>query len=163
MASVTIVLDKRKSGQKKDGSFPIKLRVEHDNKHLTIHLSKHAKIEQWDGDKYNRKYPNSKRANNELNKKLVIAEDILNDYENEIKTWNCKQLRDFIAFQILDEKSEKRDKKIKQKQKKLQTQYKKTKHARTTKSTTNNENESQKIANNAPSDSTCFSPMKSFT
>ncbi|SNR16655.1 tyrosine-type recombinase/integrase [Tenacibaculum jejuense] len=115
MASVTIVLDKRKSGQKKDGSFPIKLKIEHDNKHLTIHLSKHAKIEQWDRDKYNRKYPNSKRANNELNKKLVIAEDILDDYENEIKTWNCKQLRDFIALQILDEKSEKRDKKIKEK------------------------------------------------
>lgn len=115
MASVTIVLDKRKSGQKKDGSFPIKLKVEHDNKHLTIHLNKHAKIEQWDGNKYNRKYPNSKRANNELNKKLVIAEDILNDYESEIKTWNCKQLRDFIALQILDEKSEKRDKKIKEK------------------------------------------------
>ncbi len=115
MASITIVLDKRKSGQKKDGSFPIKMKVEHNNKHLTIHLNRHAQIDQWNEDKYNRKYPNSVRANNELNKKLVIAKDILEDYENEIRTWSCKQLRDFIAVRILDNKSKIRDAKMKEK------------------------------------------------
>ncbi|CAL2095675.1 Tyr recombinase domain-containing protein [Tenacibaculum sp. 190524A02b] len=115
MATVKIVLDKKKNNQRTDGSFPIKIKVEHDGKHLPINLKKYALVEQWTGDKLNSKFPNSKRTNNELLKKLVTAKSLLEDYENEIKTWSCKQLRDFIALRILDEKSEKRDKRIKEK------------------------------------------------
>ncbi|CAM1374635.1 tyrosine-type recombinase/integrase [Tenacibaculum xiamenense] len=115
MATVKIILDKKKSNQRQDGSFPIKLKVQKEGKHLPINLKKYALIEQWDEDKFNKTFKNYKRENNELRKKLVIAETLIQDYENEIHSWSIKQLRDFIAKQILDNKSETRDKKIKEK------------------------------------------------
>ncbi|WGH75390.1 hypothetical protein P8625_15155 [Tenacibaculum tangerinum] len=84
MATVKIILDKKKSNQRQDGSFPIKLKVQKEGKHLPINSKKYALIEQWDEDKFNKKFKNYKRENNKLRKKLVIAETLIQDYENEI-------------------------------------------------------------------------------
>jgi site-specific recombinase XerD len=105
----------QKNTQRKDGTFPIKMKVEHDGKHLNINLKTYAKIETWTGQKLNSKHPNYKRANNELLKKLTTATTLIEDYEQEICTWNCEQLRDFIAHSILEAKSEHRDKKLREK------------------------------------------------
>ena len=113
MATVKIILDKKKNNQRSDGTFPVKMKVEHDRKHLPINLKKYALLNQWNVDKFNNKYPDFKRENIQLRKKLVIAETILEDYENEIGSWSCRQLRDFISSEILDSKSASREKKFK--------------------------------------------------
>ncbi len=110
MATITIILDKKKNNQRKDGTYPIKMKVEHGGSHLPINLKKYAKIEAWTKDKLNSKFPNYKRVNHELNEIKVTAGNILKDYENEIRTWSCRQLRDFIVSGLLEEKSKKRDK-----------------------------------------------------
>lgn len=113
MATVKIILDKKKSSQRQNGSYPIKLKVQKEGEHLSINLKKHALIEQWNEDKFNRSFKDYRKENNELRKRIVTAETIIQDYENEIRSWSIKQLRDFIAQQILNTKSEKRDEKIK--------------------------------------------------
>ena len=115
MASIRITLDRRKNNRRLDGGFPIKMKVEHQGTHLSINLKKYASPSQWSIDKLNSKHPNYKKVNIQFRKKLVIAETILEEYENEIKEWSCKQLRDFISKEILNSKSETRDRKLKQK------------------------------------------------
>ncbi len=114
MATVKIVLDTKKNNQRKDGSFPIKMKVEHDGKHLPINLKIYAHIHAWTGARLNNKYKgvkNYKAVNLDLENKLVSAKNILDELNVEIRTWNCKQLRDFISSAINKNKIEKRNKK----------------------------------------------------
>ncbi len=109
MATVKLVLDKKKSNQRKDGSFPIKLKVEHDGSHLPINLKVYAHLEAWNNGKLTSKYKEYKKTNLDLQNKLMLASNIINDYETEIKTWNCKQLRDFIVLEIDKKRTDKRN------------------------------------------------------
>ncbi|MEW7279710.1 site-specific integrase [Aquimarina sp. 2201CG1-2-11] len=110
MATVKIVLDTKKNNQRKDGSFPIKMKVEHKGKHLPLNLKRYALLEHWKNGKLNSKYKGYKKENLDLQNYLTLAENMLSDYEVEIRTWSCKQLRDFIADTIDKSKIEKREK-----------------------------------------------------
>ena len=81
MATVKIILRKE---EKKDGSFPLALRVTKNRKSSYIYLEYSVKPDDWDDVKQRVKksHPNSARLNNLLLKKLSEA----NDYSLELET-----------------------------------------------------------------------------
>ena len=94
MATVKIVLRKE---EKKDGSFPLALRVTKNRKSSFIYLEYSVKPEDWDDAKQRVKksHPNSARLNNYLLKKLSEA----NDHSLELETQ-----KSFVSSQSVKQK-----------------------------------------------------------
>lgn len=94
MATVKIVLRKE---EKKDGSFPLALRVTKNRKSSFIYLEYSVKPEDWDDAKQRVKksHPNSARLNNYLLKKLSEA----NDQSLELETQ-----KSFVSSQAVKQK-----------------------------------------------------------
>jgi integrase len=94
MATVKIILRKEK---KKDGSFPLALRVTKNRKSSYIYLDYSVKLEDWDEIKQRVKKsnPNSARLNNYLLKKLSEA----NDYSLDLETQKT-----FVSSQAVKQK-----------------------------------------------------------
>lgn len=93
MASVKVVLYPR---AKKDGTYPLALRITKDRKSSYIFFDYSVKKEQWIADKEQVKssHPNSKRLNNFILKKKAEASDTSLEVEtqrNEVSTKTIKQ------------------------------------------------------------------------
>jgi len=86
MATVKIVL--RKNYQKKDGTFPIALRLTKDRKSKFLFTGEYIHLKDWDETKglAKKSHPNSARLNNMLLKKVTEAHDMALEIEaNEKK------------------------------------------------------------------------------
>ncbi len=70
MASINVVLRKKK---RKDGTYPLAIRIIKDRKTSYVHLSIHLEENDWDAQKQRikRSFPNSVKANNLLLQKLA--------------------------------------------------------------------------------------------
>ncbi|MGB6151063.1 MAG: tyrosine-type recombinase/integrase, partial [Pricia sp.] len=81
MATVKIVL--RKNYQKKDGSFPITLRLTKDRKSKFLFTGEYILLKDWDEKKglAKKSHPNSARLNHMLLKKVTEANDMALDSE----------------------------------------------------------------------------------
>ena len=77
MATVKILL--RKNYQKKDGTFPIALRLTKDRKSKFLFTGEYILEKDWDEIKglAKKSHPNSSRLNNMLLKKVTEAHDML--------------------------------------------------------------------------------------
>ncbi|MFY0601673.1 MAG: tyrosine-type recombinase/integrase [Cyclobacteriaceae bacterium] len=75
MASIKIVL--RKEKQKKDGTYPLAIRIIKDRKPKYIHIDHSIQLKHWDADerRVKKSHPNAKQLNNFLLKKLSEAND----------------------------------------------------------------------------------------
>ncbi len=82
MASVKIVLRQKEN---KDGTYPLCIRITKDRKSSFIHLGKHINESFWDEEnqRVRKSYPNSKRLNNFLLKKLSEANEKLLELETQ--------------------------------------------------------------------------------
>ncbi|MEP1032622.1 site-specific integrase [Ekhidna sp.] len=97
MASIKIVL--RKEKRKKDGTYPLAIRIIKDRKPKYIHTDQSIDIKHWD-DKERRvkkSHPNSVRLNNLLLAKLKEANDIALEIETDNKSISSKEIRKKIA------------------------------------------------------------------
>lgn len=99
MATVKIVL--RKNYQKKDGTFPIALRLTKDRKSKFLFTGEYILEKDWDETKglAKKSYPNSSRLNNMLLKKITEAHDMVLEIEANEK----KQSVSTIAKKIIGE------------------------------------------------------------
>lgn len=99
MATVKIVL--RKNYQKKDGSFPIALRLTKDRKSKFLFTGEYILEKDWDEAKglAKKSHPNSARLNNMLLKKITEAHDMALEVEANEK----KQSVSTIAKRIIGE------------------------------------------------------------
>ena len=85
MATVKIVL--RKNYQKKDGTFPIALRITKDRKSKFLFTGEYILEKDWDQTKglAKKSHPNSSRLNNMLLKKITEAHDMALEIESSEK------------------------------------------------------------------------------
>ncbi len=99
MATVKIVI--RKNYQKKNGTFPIALRLTKDRKTKFLFTGEYIHLKDWDEIKglAKRSHPNSARLNNMLLKKFTEAHDMA----LEIETNEKKQSVTTIAKKIIGE------------------------------------------------------------
>ena len=99
MATVKIIL--RKNYQKKDGTFPIALRLTKDRKSKFMFTGEYVLLKDWDETKglAKKSYPNSARLNNMLLKKVTEAHDMA--LESEVN--GRKQSISTIAKRIIGE------------------------------------------------------------
>lgn len=99
MATVKIVL--RKNYQKKDGTFPIALRLTKDRKTKFLFTGEYILDKDWDKTKglARKSHPNSARLNNMLRKKITEAHDMALEIESSEK----KQSVTTIAKKIVGE------------------------------------------------------------
>jgi len=97
MASIKIILWKH--DKKKDGTFPIALRITQNRKTRYIFTGKYLFEKDWDtlASKVKKSYPNSTRLNNFLLTKLQEANKTLLDLETEDKTISSKQVKKEIT------------------------------------------------------------------
>lgn len=79
MAVAKIILFDSPSKRRKDDTFPICLRVTNQRKRRYFTLGRYCTADQWnkEGQKFNRKYPNSSKENKELNRILTRANGII--------------------------------------------------------------------------------------
>lgn len=82
MASIKIVLRQK---QKKDGTYPLAIRITKDRKTSFIHLGSSIQESHWDAgaQRVKKSHPNSVRLNNYLIKKLAEANDHSLDLETQ--------------------------------------------------------------------------------
>ena len=109
MTSIKIV--RRKNKQRKDGTAPLALRISKDYKTNYTFLGQYVLEKDWNADsgKVKTSYPNSKRLNNFLLKKLTEANDVVFDTDNsitskEVKNKIKRQTRKLSFFQIASER-----------------------------------------------------------
>ncbi|SEB79695.1 Site-specific recombinase XerD [Maribacter dokdonensis] len=97
MASIKIILWKH--DQKKDGTFPLALRITQNRKTRYIFTGKYIFEKDWDAaaSKVKKSYPNSTRLNNLLLTKLQEANRTLLDLETEDKGISSKQVKSEIT------------------------------------------------------------------
>lgn len=97
MASIKIILWKH--DKKKDGTFPLALRITQNRKTRYIFTGKYLFEKDWDAaaSKVKKSYPNSSRLNNYLLTKLKEANKTLLDLETEDKTISSKQVKSEIT------------------------------------------------------------------
>lgn len=84
MATAKIVLRKK---PRKDGSYPLALRITKDRKTSFIHLGYHCFEKDWDAkaQRVRKSHPNSARLNAFITKKLVEANDVMLDADTQHK------------------------------------------------------------------------------
>lgn len=109
MATISLKLETRKTSMRKDGTFPIKLYIEHRGDHPAINLKTYAKPNHWNESKA--KLTCSWGAaymvrNRYLQKRLRIAQDALQEYSSKLNDWTPIQLRDFVRQYIEEELAE---------------------------------------------------------
>ncbi len=97
MASVKIVL--RREKQKKDGTFPLAVRIIKDRKPKYIHTDQSIELKYWDAKerRVKKSHPNSARLNNNLLAKLKEANDIALEAETDNKTVSSNEIRKKVA------------------------------------------------------------------
>lgn len=97
MASIKIILWKH--DKKKDGTFPLVLRITQNRKTRYIFTGKYIFEKDWDvlASKVKKSYPNSMRLNNFLLTKLKEANKTLLDLETEDQTISSKQVKKEIT------------------------------------------------------------------
>ncbi|WP_417799200.1 tyrosine-type recombinase/integrase [Tenacibaculum sp.] len=97
MASIKIILWKH--DKKKDGTFPIALRLTQNRKTRYIFTGKYLFEKDWDASasKVKKSHPNSTRLNNFLLTKLKEANKTLLDLETEDKSISSKELKKEIT------------------------------------------------------------------
>lgn len=97
MASIKIILWKH--DKKKDGTFPLALRITQNRKTRYIFTGKYIFEKDWDvlASKVKKSYPNSMRLNNFLLTKLKEANKTLLDLETEDQTISSKQVKKEIT------------------------------------------------------------------
>lgn len=107
MAVVSIYLDKRRA--KKDGTFPIKLYVNHHKKFL-IKTPFFSTEEHWDGTQFAKSEPNYKAKNISLRNLLNKAEDIIYSLEREgkLKSTSAERIKHLIEEAISQSDSNKK-------------------------------------------------------
>lgn len=100
MASIKIILWKH--DKKKDGTFPIALRITQNRKTRYIFTGKYLFEKDWDASasKVKKSYPNATRLNNFLLSKLQEAHRTLLELETEDKTITSKQVKKEITNPI---------------------------------------------------------------
>jgi len=103
MASVKLYFDKRRT--KKDGTFPLKLKLFHLERAAYISLGRSFKETQWnDKDKKVRSsYPNSGIVNASIRKALSNATTLIAENQNEILDLNTSELKDLINRKLFGE------------------------------------------------------------
>ena len=91
MATVKIVL--RTNYQKKDGSRPLALRITQNRKTRFIFTGQYIHPKYWDAtlSKVKSSYPNSTRLNNFLKKKVIEAEDIALETNDNLSSKQIKK------------------------------------------------------------------------
>ena len=97
MASIKIILWTH--DQKKDGTYPLALRITQNRKTRYIFTGKHILEKDWDAaaSKVKKSYPNSARLNNLLLSKLQDANKTLLDLETQDKAISSKQVKSEIT------------------------------------------------------------------
>lgn len=97
MASVKIVL--RKEKQKKDGTFPLAIRIIKDRKVKYIHTDQSIDLKYWDASerRVKKSHPNSKRLNNYLLTKLKEANDVALELEENNRAVTSNQIKNKVA------------------------------------------------------------------
>ena len=100
MASIKVVL--RKEKRKKDGTYPLAIRITQNRKVQYIHTNQSIALKYWDSNEHTIKksHPNAKRLNSYLLSKLKEARDIslqLEEKNNGVSTQDIKKKvkRDF--------------------------------------------------------------------
>lgn len=94
--SVKITLDTRRI--KKDGTFPILLRLVHNRDSRNISLDFFASLKDWNDKEriVKNSYPNSTRVNAFLQKKLAYAKRVLVDNEYRLDNLNIDEIKTLI-------------------------------------------------------------------
>lgn len=97
MASIKIILWTH--DKKKDGTYPLALRITQNRKTRYIFTGKHILEKDWDASasKVKKSYPNSARLNNLLLSKLQEANKTLLDLETQDKAISSKQVKSEIT------------------------------------------------------------------
>lgn len=100
MSSIKIILWKHR--KKKDGSFPLRLRITHNRKTRYIFIGHHIQEKDWDEVKstVKKSHPNSTRLNNLIIQKLAEANQTLIDLETEKKAISSKSIKDEIVVPL---------------------------------------------------------------
>lgn len=100
MAAVKLYFDKRRV--KKDGTFPLKLKLFHMEHAVYISLGRSFKENQWnDKDKKVRSsYPNSGLVNASIRKALSNATTLIAENEDEILNLNIDELKELITKKL---------------------------------------------------------------
>lgn len=100
MASVKLYLDKRRS--KSNGSYPLKLTLSHKNKCRYIPLGYCFKETEWDDTAklVRSNFPNSKRVNNSILKKLSEASILITENEDNVKSLSIDQLKEELENKL---------------------------------------------------------------
>lgn len=107
MATISLKLESRKQSMRKDGTYPVKLFVEHKGKHPAIHMSIYAKPQHWSGSKLTKSWGKDYRTQNgKLRRAKLLAEQALDGFASKIPGWDHLQLRDFLKEYIERERIE---------------------------------------------------------
>ncbi|MEF9922941.1 MAG: site-specific integrase [Muribaculaceae bacterium] len=100
MATANIILDTRRADKNK--CYPLKLRIVHKNKNVSISLHKNIPVDSWvlgkNGLEVDKKYPNAKAINLDLSATLVKANQAISDLEKScnINSMTAVQVKDYI-------------------------------------------------------------------
>ncbi|PHR46500.1 MAG: hypothetical protein COA32_10170 [Fluviicola sp.] len=102
MAKVKVKLDRRKASQKKDGSFPIVLVINHNSKTRTISLNYSVKDDSWkDSTIEVKSITNHKRITAKIRSQLSKAEMYLINNKIEVDSMDVSELKQRIQAEIL--------------------------------------------------------------
>ncbi len=93
MAHVKVLLYKSK--KRKDGTYPIVLRITKDRKSKYIFLKQYIKESDWDDIqcRVKRSHPNSNRLNNYILNKLSEADDLVMELETKKEMFSSSQIK----------------------------------------------------------------------
>jgi len=100
MAVVKLYFDKRRA--KKDGSFPLKLKLFHLEHAVYISLGRFFKANQWNekDNKVRASFPNSGMVNASIRKALSNATTLIAENEDEILDLNIEELKELITKKL---------------------------------------------------------------
>jgi len=103
MAIVKLYFDKRRV--KKDGTFPLKLKLFHLEHAVYISLGRSFKANQWNekDNKVRASFPNSGMVNASIRKALSNATTLIAENENEILDLNITELKELISKKLFGE------------------------------------------------------------
>jgi integrase len=108
--NLKLLLDERTKSMRKDGTFPIILRLTHLRRVANIQMGFAVKPTEWDTDKEIikgacKRFSNVTRTNNYLIKKKSKANDIITKLMDEetINTYTCTELKNLIKNELVGE------------------------------------------------------------
>lgn len=108
MAKISLHLDTRRT--RKDGKFPLTLRINHQKNNRLIPLDVLLSADQWNlKNQEVKKIQNSARLNGELQKKLALCKIYLADNQKKIEAMNINELKqklEYLAFKKDNEPDE---------------------------------------------------------